>query len=144
MTPKVQYISVLDKHAPVGTKSFPIRLAVPRFDESFRLLHREAQYAKRGWRSRELRALTSGDWASVGVLYEWYCDFCVVDYYSALKARRKQYVSTAIAECGYDQKKIFRLVNNLIGESGDLSLPDHSSKSELANDFLKFFSDKVT
>lgn len=67
MTPKVQYISVLDKHAPVGTKSFPIRLAVPRFDESFRLLHREAQYAKRGWRSRELRALTSGDWASVGM-----------------------------------------------------------------------------
>jgi hypothetical protein len=33
--------SVLDKHAPVRTKSFPIRLAIPWFDESVRLLHRK-------------------------------------------------------------------------------------------------------
>ena len=43
--------SVLDKHAPVRTKSFPIRLAIPCFDESVRLLHRVARHAERTWRS---------------------------------------------------------------------------------------------
>ena len=43
--------SVLDKHAPVRTKSLPIRLAIPCFDESVRLLHRVARHAERTWRS---------------------------------------------------------------------------------------------
>ncbi len=43
--------SVLDKHAPVRTKSLPIRLAIPWFDESVRLLHRVARHAERTWRS---------------------------------------------------------------------------------------------
>jgi hypothetical protein len=48
-----------------------------------------------------------------------------------------------IVECGSNQKKKFRLINNLMGKSGDPPLRDFLSKSELANDFLKFFWDKV-
>jgi hypothetical protein len=136
------FASVLDKHAPIRTKSFPIRLAITWFDESVRLLHREARYTERTWRSRELRASTSGDWSVVDVLYEWYCS-CVDEYYSSLKVGKKHYLSDLIVECGSDQKKLFRLINDLMGKSGDPPLPDHLSKSELANDFLKFFSDKV-
>jgi hypothetical protein len=134
--------SVLDKHAPVRTKSFPIRLAIPWFDDSVRLLHREARHAERTLRSRELRAFYSADWLGVDVLYVWYCN-CVRDYYSALKVGKKHYLSALIVECGSDQKKLFRLINNLMGKDGDPPFPDHSSKCELANDFLKFFSDKV-
>jgi hypothetical protein len=69
--------------------------------------------------------------------YEWYCS-CVDDYYSSLKVGKKHYLSALIVECGSDQKKLFRLINNLMGKSGDPPFPDHSSKSELANDFSSF------
>ncbi len=131
--------SVLDKHAPVRTKSFPIRLAIPWFDYSVRLFHRGARHAETTWRSRELRASTSGDWSGVDVLYEWYCS-CVDDYYSALKVGKKHYLSALIVECGSDQKKLFRLINNLICKSVDPPLPDHSSKSELTGILPTTFS----
>jgi len=75
----------------------------------------------------------------VDVLYEWYCN-CVGDYDSALKVGKKHYLSALIVECGSYQNS---LIKTLMGKDEDPPFPDHSLKSELVNDFLKFFSDEV-
>jgi hypothetical protein len=134
--------SVLNKHAPMCTKSFQLRPTLPWYDDQVRNLHATARRAERTWRLRKKTAFSDADWAIVKLIYEWYCD-CNEDYYMALKNQRKKYVSQIVIDCGYDQKKLFRVIDNLSGRNLVPLLPEHSSNAELADRSLDFFSDKV-
>ena len=92
--------SVLNKHAPMCTKSFPVRPTLPWYDDQVRNLHATARRAERTWRLRAKTAFSDADWAIVKLIYEWYCE-CNEDYYMALKNQRKKYVSQIVTDCGY-------------------------------------------
>ena len=48
-------------------------------------------------------------------------------------------VSNKIMECGYDAKKLYKIVNNILGTSIEKPLPLNDEKNILANDFANYF-----
>jgi len=54
------------------------------------------------------------------------------------------FYSTRIEECGQDQKKLFKLTNNLMGSNSNINLPDFTSDELLADKFSSFFMKKTT
>jgi hypothetical protein len=53
------------------------------------------------------------------------------------------YFGETITACGRDAKKLFRTTDQLIGGGVDAILPDHRSEGELAEEFNKFFMEKI-
>jgi hypothetical protein len=62
---------------------------------------------------------------------------------SLLIAARKEYFCEKISACGNDYKKLYFFLNRLLGKSKDVSLPEHDSSIDLANDFAKYFVSKI-
>lgn len=54
---------------------------------------------------------------------------------------KRDYIKNKVEDCGGDQKRLFQLVNNLLGRSKISSLP--SDKTDIANRFSLFFHEKI-
>lgn len=122
---------VLDKHAPVMTKSFVERPRIPWFDDELRSLKRKRRKAERIWRSNQ----TQGNLSTLHLARDVY----VV----ALKKKRKEHLSSLVAEASHDPRKLFRVINSICGRNQENPLPDTSSNLELANGFGKYFQEKI-
>ncbi len=57
-------------------------------------------------------------------------------------AKREHYLGK-IAETSKDQKQLFKIVNNLIGQTEDRTLPSSDSNQLLADRFSDFFDEKI-
>ena len=57
--------------------------------------------------------------------------------------RKREYFLNKISESGHDQKQLYRLTNNLLGNKFENILPSHANDRTLANDFGKFFLGKI-
>ena len=53
------------------------------------------------------------------------------------------YYSDKIQNSGTDQKSLFAIVNNIRRIGGNQVLPQHTSPDNLANDFARFFKEKI-
>ena len=53
------------------------------------------------------------------------------------------YFTNKVKKSKDDTKVLFRLIRNMIGNSGDKILPVHTCKRKLANDFSAFFTNKI-
>jgi hypothetical protein len=60
-----------------------------------------------------------------------------------LSLARMKYFDENISACGNDYKKLYLFLNNLLGKCRDVSLPEHDSSRDLADDFAKFFVSKI-
>lgn len=56
---------------------------------------------------------------------------------------KQDYFSKKIEECGKDNKQLFKLSKSLMGKKQETILPSSTSNKELANEFSKFFINKV-
>ena len=61
---------------------------------------------------------------------------------SHLKAK-KVYFTNEILNAQGDQGLLFKVADNLFHKNSDPVLPSHDSPTDLANDFVTFFNDKV-
>jgi hypothetical protein len=52
---------------------------------------------------------------------------------------KRDYYYGKISECGGDYKKLYLLVNNLLGKRKSISLPEYDCSLDFANDFAEFF-----
>ena len=55
-----------------------------------------------------------------------------------------KYLQEQIEDDKFNSKKLYRLVDDMMGQNKDLPLPDCGSDSELANKFNIFFIEKIT
>ena len=122
---------LLDAHALVMTKTVVKRKCVPWFSNGIRLAIRSRRVAERKWRKSNLAQ----------------------DYLSFKNARnranymmstaRKEYFSDFISQNSTNQAKLFQSVKTLLCEPCKTPFPPDVSPKILANDFGKFFEQKI-
>ena len=60
-----------------------------------------------------------------------------------IEQARRDYYFNLINENDYDQRKLFKTASALLGGSSQEQYPKHSDPSMLANDFGRFFTQKI-
>ena len=56
---------------------------------------------------------------------------------------REAKIAEKVNECNNDVKKLYNLVNNLMGRNPDFPFPDSESNEMLANEFADFLMEKI-
>ena len=61
-----------------------------------------------------------------------------------IRCAKESYISKHISTCNGDQKKVFNIVNSLLGRNNQTLFPQSDCDFTLASSFLNsFFSDKI-
>ena len=120
---------ILDKHAPVKLRKLKSVPEAPWFDAEYALLRRQRRKAEKKYRRSQL----------------------VVDKDEYIKLRKQTTQLAHQKKCNYygekmegvNNKVLFSSINKLLDNEPDAVLPECKSDIELADNFLKFFSDKI-
>ena len=132
----VQYncrlLSLLDKHAPVTSKTLPVHPKVPWFSSNLTTLKRQRRKAEKHWRTNMLDPSSRSNFQAARNKYRY-----------ALSAAKCSFFSDAIIEAEGDQKKLYSIIKSLTTVKSDMPLPHHTSLQQLAEDFGQFFIKKI-
>ena len=60
-----------------------------------------------------------------------------------IKAEKRDSISTKIRESRANTKKLYQIVNNLVGKEDVNAMPEGKTNKELANEFADFFLQKI-
>ena len=126
-------IDILNKHAPISTRSVRLRPSSPWFNEGIREARQSRRRLERKWH----RTKSTTD-------RELYNQQKNVVCRLVNKAKTSHY-SLKIEETKGDQKRLFNIVNGLLNNRSKPVLPSFSSETdeELAFRFSKYFSEKI-
>ena len=90
------------------------------------------------WRMKERR------WKSKPNEYIYIAFYNQQRYVTGLiKSKKKLFYVTKIQQNGNNPKEIFNITNKLLGRNDQLPLSTYEDKSNLANDFSSFFTNKI-
>ena len=122
---------LVDKHAPLKTKTIHLRPNCPWYTDE---LH-EAKHLKRKLERK---------WRETGLvvhrlIYRQQCSAMN----KLLRQARTSYYHQKIADCGHDQKGVYRVAKHLMGQQGEVALPQSSNAGELTQRFSDFFIKKI-
>ena len=67
-----------------------------------------------------------------------------IDYWNSTHTKKNQIITKQIMDNSKNTKELFRIVNNLTGWNIHNPLPPGKTSEEIAEDFAKFFSNKIT
>ena len=116
---------LMDKHAPVRTRTITLRPYTPWFNENLRNLKRQK-------RRLERKYVTSG----LEVHRQMYRDHCRI-YNDAINSTKIDYYKTKISQS--DQSQLFRMIDGFFKVKAVPPLPSHVSSQTLAEDFINYF-----
>ena len=125
-------IGLLDKHAPLKTRTITIRPSAPWYTEDIR----EEKQKRRALEQRWRRTSLTDDG-------EPFVDRCQVVNEFVLQAKTADY-SRIIDENHYDPKRLFSIFDKLLHRKSELKLPDSMDDESLANAFADYFIAKIT
>lgn len=123
--------SIIDKHAPLQTKTVIVRPNTQWYSDQLRTAKREKRQAERKWRSSKLE-----------VHRDIFYDRCKIAS-KLLYETKETYYSSKIESIGNDSKQLFRITKDLMGKQQKSPLPSSSSEIDLSNSFADFFINKV-
>ena len=123
--------SLLDKHAPLKSKTISQKPNNPWYTPALHSLKSTCRRLRRIWSSTR-SATDLSNLRSATNLY----------HASILKTKRSYYQSL-ISSSQSDPKKLWHTVNNLLLRHNDPVLPSTNNSSDLCNKFSSFFSDKI-
>ncbi len=123
--------SLIDRHAPLVTKNVVLRPSAPWIGDSIRQSKREMRRAERIWKKHRL-----------SVYREIYRDRRR-RHNNLLTSERSSYVSSKVAECSGDSKKLFSLVNSLMGTPTTPAAPKRDSDAIAAAEIADFYDAKI-
>ena len=122
---------LLDQYAPVKTRTIIKRKCVPWFNRDIRLAVRVRRTAERKWRkSRSEQDLRAFKGARNHATY-------------IMTTARKEYWTDVIHQNNGNQAKLFQSVKPLLCEPCKVSIPPDVNPSTLANEFGRFFQQKI-
>jgi hypothetical protein len=124
--------SLLDKHAPMQTKSLYVRPLAPWYDDAIHDSRKECKKAEMKWRSTGLTVHRD--------IYRHHRN----KTNSLISNAKKDHFNKKIDDCGTDQKALFKIVNQLLGNKSELKLPTHDSLEDLLTNFSEFFMSKIS
>ena len=120
---------LIDKHAPMRSRSITLRPHTPWFNDHLRCLKRQK-------RQLERRSVTSG----LEIHRQMYREHCRL-YTDAIKSAKMNYYKAKISES--DQRQLFSLIDALFKVKTVPPLTSHESTKRLAEDFTDFFANKI-
>ena len=123
--------SLLDRYAPVKHKNSTSQRCVPWMNNQIKLAKRQRKKAERKWRASK---------AYIDLLSYHTMRNCVT--FLSNKAR-SDYYTNFTTENSTDQRRLFRASKSLLNLSKGSGLPLSTSDYQLANDFGKFFAQKI-
>ena len=122
---------VLDKHAPLITRSIKVRPRVPWFNEEIKTAKRERRKAEKRWRRTRL----DSDLAAFKVKRNAAT--------ALMNKARREFYTNFIEENSGDQKKLFAASNRLLNRGSADCLPPTIDRAQFAEDIGKFFIQKT-
>ena len=123
--------SLLDKHAPLKTDYVVPRDVQPWMTEEIMSARREKRKGERVWRKSRLE-----------VHLQMFIALCLT-LKNIIHGEKEQFFKNQISNCGGDQKKLFGIVNSLLGRGKQALLPQHDDFLTLARLFNEFFITKI-
>ena len=66
------------------------------------------------------------------------------EYKHQIRREKVRTISTKVIDCGTDTRKLYSLVNGLIGLTAQNPLPDNKDNEELVEEFGSFFMAKIS
>ena len=124
--------NLLDKHAPLITKTVQSPKSNPWFSPGLKALKRIRRNLERRWKSlpsaANLSALRTASNA----------------YRNSILSAKKLYHSQLITANSSNPRQLWKTINTLLHRSALPSLPNLTSVSSIAQQFTTFFADKVT
>ncbi|XP_072018475.1 uncharacterized protein [Amphiura filiformis] len=120
---------LLNKHAPLKSKSMVLRPNAPWYDENLRSAKQEKRRHERRWLKTKLECDR-----------EVFIESCKA-YTRQLEQAKRDHHRNKISEC--DDRQLFRLVNDMTRPTSAPILPPHDDAKKLANKFGTFFQNKI-
>ncbi len=122
---------LMDKHAPEKSKRSVVRPKQPWYNDNLNNLKRLRRSSERKW--------TKTKSSSDHVIFKKARN----KFSNTLETDRCNHLSNLVNECAGDQKKLFKIVSFLTGDSKASPLPEYNDPLALANDFGEFFAHKI-
>ena len=122
---------LVDEYYPLETKQIKIVPQAPWFDAEYKNLRKQRRKAEK----KSKKSKTPADKEAFISLRKQTTKLAMV--------KQKEYYSRKIKECN-GQKEMFNCVKNLLDKGKECVLPQHTSPVELANQFSKYFKEKIS
>ena len=122
---------ILDKHAPLITRTFKVRPNVPWYSHEITGAKRERRRRERRWRRTRL----ASDLSLFKKQRRLVCQM--------LEKAKTTYYHNKITECGHDSRSLFRLMDSLLGREQEKHLPSMDSAMDTAGAFSSYFDEKI-
>ena len=123
--------SLLDKHAPLKTKTIRAKPPNPWFTPALSKLKSARRHLEKIW----LRTRSSRD---LNLFHS-----ATNTYYSAIIQAKKVFNSSLISSSSSNPRKLWNTINNLLHRKSATQLPSNIDFKSLPHMFATFFSDKV-
>ena len=123
---------LLDKHAPEKSHAFVQRQPQPWMNETILDAKRNRRQCERRWRK--------SSWTVHRQIYKASCE--VVR--KRIQEAKSTYFIKQIENCDKDQRKLFKIVDKLLGRGKTSALPEYTTASVLAEIFNTFFITKIS
>ncbi len=123
---------ILDKHAPLQSRSMVERPHNPWFNDTIKEEKKKRRKCERDMKSNLSSEEASKQFKHQKNYVNWLMD----------KSRRECY-SSQIEKCGSDQRALFNVVKSLCGEKVETPFPEHNSVHQLSEDFSEYFITKI-
>ena len=117
---------ILDKHAPLITRTFKVRPNVQWYSHAITQAKRERRHRERRWRRTRLAS-------DLSLFKEQRRLVCQM-----LEKAKTTYYHNMITECGHDSRSLFRL-----GREQEKHVPSMDSVMDTAGAFSSYFDEKV-
>ena len=123
--------SLINKHAPLKTKSVSSRPKEPWMSEEVLAAKREKRRLERAWRRTKFT-------------FDRQCLTRQVHHYNNLLSQAKgDWYTSMISQNENKPRNLWNCINRILHRSQSSPLPDCSDYTSLANDFGKYFEDKI-
>ena len=123
--------ALFKEHYPPKTKQIKIVPNAPWFDSEYRNLRKQRRKAEKRFKKTKLPADKE---AFINLRKQTT---------SLASNKQKDYYVKKIGECK-GQKELFSCVNRLLDTKKEPVLPEHTSDQDLANEFAKYFKEKIS
>ena len=124
--------ALLDKHAPLRTRSVVHKTRVPWFTDEIRSMRRLRRQSERKWRRTKL----DSDWQAFKALRNRTTH--------VMNMVRREFYSHFVNKMSGDPRKLFAVTKKMLNQVKESPFPEHCNRLTLANELGAFFKMKIS
>ena len=123
--------ALIDKYAPIVTKTVKEKAKIPWMDEEFKSNRRKRRQLEKKWRKDKNEENRTN--------YLNQRNLCA----DMSISKQNSHYTKLVDEAGNDQKTLFKVANSLLDKGQTRVLPEHTDPLQLANEFNQYYINKI-